>query len=70
MGKFWRTPEALKNRWNHDLKHRTEMVEGTWVLEQMRLEMAQTEERPKAKSKPRTIKKSFLWGLYTVVREE
>jgi len=72
MGKFWRTPDALKNRWNHDLKHRTDMVDGTWVLEQMQLDIP--DEQKKAMTIPprkRSVtKKSFLWGLYTITREE
>jgi len=76
MGKFWRTPDALKNRWNHDLKHRTDMINGTWTMQQVQLEMSQDMEEPKQEPlripfrKRSVIKKSFLWGLYTVVREE
>jgi len=72
MGKFWRTPDALKNRWNHDLKHRTDMVDGAWVLNQMQLEMEPSKVKVVHETplKVKKLKKSFLWGLYTVEREE
>jgi hypothetical protein len=72
MGKFWRTPDALKNRWNHDLKHRTDMVDGTWVLNQMQLQMEPSKVKVVHETplKVKKLKKSFLWGLYTVEREE
>jgi len=72
MGKFWRTPDALKNRWNHDLKHRTDMVDGAWVLNQMQLQMEPSKVKVVHETplKVKKLKKSFLWGLYTVEREE
>ena len=69
MGKFWRTPDALKNRWNHDLKHRTDMVDGVWILQQTQLKLPEKKEDRKHKPMTRKTKKSFLWGLYTVERE-
>ena len=72
MGKFWRTPGALKNRWNHDLKHRTDMVDGAWVLNQMQLQMEPSKVKVVHETplKVKKLKKSFLWGLYTVEREQ
>ena len=72
MGKFWRTPGALKNRWNHDLKHRADMVDGAWVLNQMQLQMEPSKGKVVHETplKVKKLKKSFLWGLYTVEREE
>jgi len=72
MGKFWRTPDALKNRWNHDLKHRTDMVDGAWVLNQMQLQMEPSKVKVVHETplKVKKLKKSFLWGLYTVEREQ
>jgi hypothetical protein len=69
MGKYWRTPGALKNRWNHDLKHRSDMVDGTWVVQQMQLEMEPTPIKMPLRKRSIT-RKSFLWGLYTVEREQ
>jgi len=71
-GKMWRTSHAMNNRWNHTLKPQCMQKDGKYILPQTELDM----EPPKVKVvhqtplKVKKFKKSFLWGLYTVEREE
>ena len=62
-GKMFRSPEAMKNRWNHHLKAQCIEKDRKYILTQTELKM-----KPK-RTKPKRMKKSFLWGLYTVERE-
>ena len=73
VGKYWRTRNSLVSRWNRTLKHRVVIQDGKYVLPSTLFDAV---EKPKSKSitipprKRRVTKKSFLWGLYTVTREE
>jgi hypothetical protein len=53
----------MKNRWNHHLKAQCIEKDRKYILTQTELKM-----EPK-RTKPKRMKKSFLWGLYTVERE-
>ena len=48
------------------------MVDGAWVLNQMQLQMEPSKVKVVHETplKVKKLKKSFLWGLYTVEREE
>jgi hypothetical protein len=69
VGKFWRTPRATAQRWNDSVKHKVVEQDGKYALPGT---LFDTPTRPAISVRPkvRKVKKSFLWGLYTVVREE
>lgn len=71
VGKYWRTRGSLTGRWNRYVKHQVTIKDGRYVLpstlfNQDDFKPAKLTVRPKA----RTVTKSFLWGLYTITREE
>ena len=69
LGKFWRTPGATSQRWHDHLKHKVVEKDGKYALPGT---LFDTPTKPAISVRPkvRKVKKSFLWGLYTVVREE
>jgi len=69
-GKMWRSAHAMNNRWNHTLKPQCFEKEGKYILPQVTMEIQDPPKLSIPPRKMRTVKKSFLWGLYTVEREE
>jgi hypothetical protein len=73
VSKYWRTPRGTAQRWNHVLKKKCIVKDGKYVLPSTLFDAV---EEPKKKaitippSKRSVTKKSFLWGLYTITREE
>ena len=69
LGKFWRTPGATSQRWHDHLKHKVVEKDGKYALPGT---LFDTPTKPAISVRPkvRKVKKSFLWGLYTVVRQE
>ena len=73
LGKYWRTRNSLVSRWNRTVKHRVVIQDGKYVLPSTLFDAV---EEPKKKAitipprKRSVTKKSFLWGLYTITREE
>ena len=71
VGKYWRTPRGTAQRWNHVVKKKCIIKDGKYVLPSTLFD-----DLPKEKPlripprKRRVTKKSFLWGLYTITREE
>lgn len=76
MGRFFRSVSATQNRWNMFMKHKVEFKDGQYVLPSTPLDTPKPIKTPtkdtaiSVRPKVRKVKKSFLWGLYTVVREE
>lgn len=76
VGKYWRTQSSLTGRWNRYVKHQVIMKDGRYVLPSTLFNQEQPtpskQDQPKITVRPKTrkVQKSFLWGLYTVTREE
>lgn len=76
VGKYWRTRGSLTGRWNRYVKHQVTIKDGRYVLPSTLFNQDQPkqskQDQPKITVRPkaRKVKKSFLWGLYTVTREE
>ena len=72
VGKFWRTPGATAQRWNDTVKHNVIEKDGKYALPGTLFDTPKSANTAAISVRPkvRKVKKSFLWGLYTVVREE
>ena len=72
VGKFWRTPGATAQRWNDTVKHKVIEKDGKYALPGTLFDTAKPANTAAISVRPkvRKVKKSFLWGLYTVIREE
>lgn len=72
VGKYWRTPRGTAQRWNHVVKKKCIVKDGKYVLPSTLFDRPKPVKAPAISVRPkvRKTKKSFLWGLYTVTREE
>jgi len=72
VGKYWRSPRGTAQRWNAIVKNKCIVKNGKYVLPSTLFDAQKPVKAPAISVRPkvRKTKKSFLWGLYTVTREE